>query len=595
MRRSAHTQTRPMTIPLARYWALLARYLRDQRSRFVVLTVLLLLSVAFSLLIPQVTRIFIDDANASAPLNQLLLTAAAFMALAIAGQALSVIATYVGETLAWNATNALRVDIARHCLHLDMAFHKAKTPGEMIERLDEDINAMARFFSQLVVMMGGNLLLMAGVLALLAVENRWLGLAFTLFSLASLLVLNRLRELAVAYEVDQRQANAEIFGFLEERLSGTEDVRSSGAVDYVINGLYRLHSNLFTAWERVQLRYWLLGVVGGVITVCGYGLALGGGFYFYNAGVIGMGTAFMIVHYMNLLARPLQQLSAQVQGLQAVGASIERIAQLTDEQPRVADGHGTPLPSGPLSLTFERVTFAYEDGEPVLDDVSFQVPAGHVLGLLGRTGSGKTTLARLVFRLYDPGAGMIRIGGVPVDAPRLAELRQRVAMVTQDVQLFQASIRDNLTFFQADVSDQRIVDVLEQVELGYWLARQPHGLDTRLETGGRSMSAGEAQLLAFARVFLRDPGLVVLDEASSRLDPATELRIERAMDRLLAGRTAVIIAHRLGTVQRADHILVLEHGRVAELGRRAALAADPGSRFARLLATAREQAAGSLA
>jgi ATP-binding cassette, subfamily B, bacterial len=583
-----------MKIPLARYWALLASYLREQRFRFAFLAILLLLGVALALLIPQVTRLFIDAAHAEAPMSELLLTAAAFIAIAILQQALMVFATYVGETLAWNATNALRIDVARHCLGLDMAFHKGKTPGEMIERLDEDINAMARFFSQLVIMMGGNLLLMAGVLALLAVENIWLGLAFTVFSIASLLVLNRLRELAVAYEVDQRQANAEIFGFLEERLSGTEDLRSSGAVDYAINGLYRLHSNLFTTWERVQFRYWLLGSVGGAITVGGYVLALGSGFYLFNTGVIGMGTAFMIVHYMNLLARPLSQLSAQVQGLQAVGASIERIAQLTDERPRVVDdGPGAPLPDGALGLAFEQVSFAYEPDEPVLQDVSFELHAGEVLGLLGRTGSGKTTLARLVFRLYDPCEGVIRVGGVPIGAMRLAHLRQRVAMVTQDVQLFQASIRDNLTFFQPAVSDRRIVEVLEQVELGDWFARQPDGLDTRLETGGRSMSAGEAQLLAFARVFLKDPGLVILDEASSRLDPATELRIERAMDRLLAGRTAVIIAHRLGTVQRADSILVLDHGRVAEWGPRPALASDPTSRFARLLATARENAARS--
>jgi ATP-binding cassette, subfamily B, bacterial len=583
-----------MKIPLARYWALLARYLRDQRSRFAVLAVLLLLSIAFKLLIPQATRLFIDGAEAGEPVSYLLVVAAAFMAIAIAGQALAVLATYVGETLAWTATNELRLDIARHCLGLDMSFHKGKTPGEMIERLDEDINAMARFFSQLVVMMGGNLLMLAGVLILLGVENVWLGLAFTLFAATSLYVLNRMREFVVPYEIAQRQATADIFGYLEERLAGTEDVRSSGAVDYVIAGLFRLHSNLFTTWENVQFRYWLMGVVGSAITAGGFVLALLAGFYLYENALIGLGGAFLIVHYTMLLSRPLRELSGQMQSLQAVGASIERIEELTAERPGIVDGAaGLDIPGGALALTFERVSFAYEPNEPVLRDVSFELPAGQVLGLLGRTGSGKSTLARLVFRLYDPTGGVIRVDDAPVTATRLSELRQRVAMVTQDVQLFQASIRDNLTFFRADVPDQRIVDVLEQVELGEWLARQPRGLDTRIETGGRSMSAGEAQLLALARVFLKDPGLVILDEASSRLDPATELRVERAMERLLAGRTALIIAHRLATVQRADWILVLDRGQVAEFGARAALAADSTSRLARLLATAREQNASS--
>ena len=164
-----------------------------------------------------------------------------------------------------------------------------------------------------------------------------------------------------------------------------------------------------------------------------------------------------------------------------------------------------------------------------------------------------------------------------------------VAIVTQDVQLFQASVRDNLTFFDRDIPDERILAVVEDLELMDWYRALPEGLDTRLEGGGRDLSAGEAQLLAFARVFLRDPGLVILDEASSRLDPATEQRVERAVDKLLQDRTAIVIAHRLGTVHRADDIMILEAGRVAEYGGRERLAGDPSSRFHNLLQTGLEE------
>jgi ATP-binding cassette subfamily B protein len=211
------------------------------------------------------------------------------------------------------------------------------------------------------------------------------------------------------------------------------------------------------------------------------------------------------------------------------------------------------------------------------------------LGLLGRTGSGKTTLARLVFRLYDPSAGRIALDGIDIDQPTLDVLRSRVAMVTQDVQLFQASVRDNLTFFNPGIPDERIHAVIEELELGDWYDNLSEGLDTRLETGGRGLSAGEAQLLAFTRVFLRDPGLVILDEASSRLDPATEQLIERAIDRLLRNRTAIVIAHRLGTVQRADEIMILRDGRIVEYGERERLAANPDSRFYHLLQTGLEE------
>ena len=212
-----------------------------------------------------------------------------------------------------------------------------------------------------------------------------------------------------------------------------------------------------------------------------------------------------------------------------------------------------------------------------------------MLGILGRTGSGKSTLTRLLFRLYDPSQGLVRLGGWDLREVRLDDLHQRVAMVTQDVQLFQATVRDNLTFFNRAIQDERLELVLKQLRLWEWAQSLPNGLDTPL-AGGQSLSAGEAQLLAFARVFLKDPGLVILDEASSRLDPATETLMERAVDRLFAERTGVVFAHRLKTVQRADDILLLENGCVVEYGPRATLAGDPTSRFYHLLQTGLEEA-----
>ena len=211
------------------------------------------------------------------------------------------------------------------------------------------------------------------------------------------------------------------------------------------------------------------------------------------------------------------------------------------------------------------------------------VAASDVVGILGRTGSGKTTITRLLCRLYDPLRGDVRLGDVSLPRVPLDDLRQRVGIVTQDVQLFQASVRDNLTFFDESIGDETILDVIHELGLGAWLQSLPEGLDTQLMNNTGGLSAGEAQLLAFTRVFLRDPGLVILDEASSRLDPLTEQLIERAIDRLFRDRTAIIVAHRLATVQRADKIMILEDGRIIEFGDREQLASDPDSRFARLL------------
>jgi ABC-type multidrug transport system fused ATPase/permease subunit len=202
-----------------------------------------------------------------------------------------------------------------------------------------------------------------------------------------------------------------------------------------------------------------------------------------------------------------------------------------------------------------------------------------VLGILGRTGSGKSTITRLLFRLYDPTAGAIRLDGVDLRAIVLSQLRSHVGMVTQDVQLFNATVRENLTFFNPHITDDPLLSVLKTLQLWEWVQSLPDGLNTRLGAGGHGLSAGEAQLLAFTRVFLKNPGVVILDEASSRLDPVTEALMEHAVDRLFTGRTGVVIAHRLKTVQRADDIVILEKGRVVEYGPRAALARDPQSRF----------------
>ena len=282
-----------------------------------------------------------------------------------------------------------------------------------------------------------------------------------------------------------------------------------------------------------------------------------------------------------------------MEDLQKAGAGIARVDELFAAKTRLPEDGSRMLPPGALGIEIASLDFAYlddqSDGETVLDEVSLEVAPGRVLGLLGRTGSGKSTLARLLTRLYDPTEGQIRVGGIALPDVDPDERRARIGMVTQEVQLFRATVRDNLTFFDSEIPDRRIEQVLADLGIDDWIRSLPQGLDTMLESGSGGLSAGQAQLLAFARIFLRDPGLVILDEASSRLDPATEVLIERAVDRLLADRTGVIIAHRLATVERADDILILEGGRVVEFGQRTSLMADDESRFSGLLHTGMEE------
>jgi ATP-binding cassette subfamily B protein len=568
---------------------LLANYIQHQKGRFILLIVLLFSTIGLQVINPQIMRYFIDATQTSTEMRILVIAALAFITIAIIQQIVGVSATYVGENVAWTATNALRAELAQHCLHLDMSYHNNASPGELIERIDGDVTELSNFFSQLVIRVLGNILLMIGILVALLLEDWRVGFVFSVFAVITLLALNAVRGIAIPHQKKMREAIADMFGYLEERLAGTEDVRSSGAVDFVLLGLYKLQYRIFGHWRDAWRRFVLVRFTAGMLLTFGIALSLISGYFLFQGGLITLGTAYLIVYYTGLLRRPIRELTQQVENLQNIGAATERLRELRAIKSKIYDGPGAEIPNGPLALDFDDVDFSYIEGEPVLKEIDFRLEPKRVLGLLGRTGSGKTTLARLVFRLYDPTKGCISLGGIPLQMPSLNTLRDRVALVTQDVQLFQATVRDNLTFFNRSILDETILDMIEELGLSPWFKSLPHGLDTKLETGGRSLSAGEAQLLAFTRVFLSDPGLVILDEASSRLDPATEQLIEHAVDRLLQDRTAIIIAHRLGTIQRTDEIMIMEHGLIVEYGDREALAADPNARFYHLLQTGLEE------
>ena len=578
-----------MNIPFQNYWDLLSKYIKIQKGRFILLTILLFTTIGLQVINPQIMRFFIDATQTTTETRILVIAALSFIGIAVIQQIVGVSATYVGEVVAWTATNALRSELAQHCLNLDMSYHNNASPGELIERIDGDVTELSNFFSQLVIRVLGNLLLMVGILIAMLIEDWRVGLVFTVFAVITLLALNAVRGIAIPHQKKMREAIADLFGYLEERLAGTEDVRSSGAVDFVLRGLYKIQYRILGHWREAWKRFVLVRFTAGMLLTFGIALSFVSGYFLYTGGLISLGSAYLIVYYTNLLRRPIRELTQQVENLQNIGAATERLSELQAIESKINDGPGADIPTGPLSLEFDQVSFSYVDDEPVLEGIEFQLKPKRILGLLGRTGSGKTTLARLVFRLYDPTTGRVSLGGVPLENPTLNDLRERVALVTQDVQLFQASVRDNLTFFNRSIPDEEILSVIHELGLSTWFDSLPNGLDTKLETGGRSLSAGEAQLLAFTRVFMGDPGLVILDEASSRLDPATEQLIERAVDRLLKDRTAIIIAHRLGTIQRTDEIMILDAGKVTEYGQRKMLAEDPHSRFYGLLQTGLEE------
>ena len=357
-------------------------------------------------------RYFIDAVTTGKPVHMLTVAALLFLGAALLQQVISVTATYVGEKVAWKATNALREDLTTHCLQMDMGFHNDRSPGEFVERIEGDASEFSNFFSQLVLGVIGNFLLLIGILIALANVNWLLGLSFTLYSIITLLVLNRVREIAVPHQKAQRDAETELFGFLEERLAGTEDIRSSGAVDYVICKLYKLQTTILNLWLKTQKTLVIfVNAPTGFLLTAGMGLSFIMGYNFYGKGMLSLGTVFLIVNYTQAIARPIRELSQKIENMQNIGATIERMGELLANKSSIVEGNEIfDKQNEPLALSFDEVSFEYAENKPVLKDLSFSVEPGQVLGLLGRTGVGKTTLARLIFRLYDPVKGCICLG-----------------------------------------------------------------------------------------------------------------------------------------------------------------------------------------
>lgn len=569
------------------YRKFLVTYLSPQRGRIVRLAIALLSSIALQLINPQILRYFIDTAVEGGAQSRLIMAALGFMAIALLQQSLKVVATALSETIAWSATNQLRINLVQHCLQLDLAFHHAHTPGELTERVDGDVDELSHFFSQFVLQVVGNLLLVIGVLAMLWREDWRAGVSLSVFAVVALGVLSWLQTLAVEPWRKYRQVSAEFYGFVGEYLTGLEDIRANGAVGYVMQRCYRMLRVWLKAFHRARFTSTLLwGTTVGLFSM-GTAIALALGAYLWSRNAITIGTVYLLYYYATLLEEPIERIREELEQFQQAAASFGRIQDLLQQRSHLRSGHlrsdrQAVLPKGSLSVKFEAVQFGY-GVEPTLENITFELPANQTLGILGRTGSGKSTLAHLLLRLYDIQQGEICLGGVSLAELPPSALPHHVGLVTQDVQLFQTTVRNNLTFFAQNISDECILQTLRDLGLIPWLKRLPKGLDTELGADSSGLSAGQAQLLAFARIFLKNPGLVILDEASSRLDPVTETLIERAVDRLLSNRTGMIIAHRLKTVMRADQILILEKGEVLEYGGRIALMQNPYSRFSQLL------------
>jgi ATP-binding cassette subfamily B protein len=485
----------------------------------------------------------------------------------------------------------MRVDAFRHVHDLSMLTQNSERRGVLVSRVTSDIDQVSQFLQftgiQIVVSLGQIV-----VATIIMAYYSWQLTVVVLVCFLPLAISLKwfAERLSEAYDTVRRTVG-EMIAVIAEPVVGASVVRAYAIerrtqerVDAGIKG--NLDANV-KAQKLVAITFASSGVAGGLANgaVLAFGVVLG------VAGDLSMGTVIAFAFLVGLFVGPVQTATQVLTDAQNAIASWRRVIDLLDTPADVVDPGpaGVSLPEGSLGARFDAVSFAYPGGPDVLKDIDVELRPRERVAVVGETGSGKTTFAKLLTRLMDPTAGVVRLGAGPepwadISTVSFADLRRHVLMVPQEGFLFDATLRENLLYGRQDATDQDLLDVIADLELDDWFAGLPRGLDYRVGQRGESLSAGERQLVALLRSALADPGFIVLDEATSAVDPQTELRATRALDKLLDGRSSVTIAHRLSTAENADRILVFDAGRLTEDGTHAELV-DAGGVYARLHAS----------
>jgi ABC-type multidrug transport system fused ATPase/permease subunit len=498
-------------------------------------------------------------------------------------------------TVSETALARLRTLTFRHIHDLSMLHQQSERRGSLVSRVTSDVDQITQF-----IQWGGVILLVSGgqvvvTTVVMAIYSWQLTLVVWLSFLPMLIAIRFFQRRLAAAAAASRRKVGDMLASVSESVVGAEVIRA-----YAVQGrtAARLDESI-DAYRKAQFRTLRTSVMSFTMGELSAGLATAAvlvtGILLGIGGSLTVGQMITFLFLVALFIQPVQIATEVVNEAQNAIAGWRRVLDISDIQPDVADPAelGAALPDGPIDIRFDNVQFAYprdgERGPRVLKDVHLAIPAKSKVAVVGETGSGKTTFAKLVTRLMDPTGGRVLLSGVSLDRVRFHSLRRRVVMVPQDGFLFDASIADNVRFAAPALTDAEMLDAFADLGLADWLDGLPGGLATQVGERGEALSVGERQLVALVRAYVADPDLLVLDEATSAVDPATEVRLQRTLDAVTRGRTTIAIAHRLSTAQAADEVIVFDRGEVVQRGPHALLVRDEGSVYARLYASWLEQ------
>ena len=545
----------------------LLRYLGPFRVGLVIVLVCVIIYTLLGLAGPYLMGVAIDRFIAAKQAAGLGPLALLMLALYILNNLFQAIAAWLMSNISQRALKHMRRDLFEHLQTLPQSFFDSNTAGELMSRLTNDIDAINQAVSQNVTSLIASVLSMAGIVIAMFVLDRWLALA----SLLVVPIMFWFTEFVARYTRrgfrDLQRHLGELNGVMEESISGQKVIKAFRRNESVIETFRQRNEAVFRAGVSANSYALLLmpltNVLGNffVIVIAGLGgwLAL--------RSLVSVGVIATFISYGQSFINPLRQLANMYNSIQAALAGAERVFEIMDTPSEVDDAlDAVSLESVRGDVRFEHVSFGYQLDTPVIKDMSLEAKVGEIIALVGPTGAGKTTIINLLTRFYEINSGRITIDGKDIRQIKKADLRRKLGLVLQDTFLFSGSVMENIRYGRLDATDEQVIQAARMADADHFIRQLPQGYQTQLSERASNLSQGQRQLLAIARAILANPGILILDEATSSVDTRTEARIQKALLRLMQGRTSFVIAHRLSTIRDADHVLVINNGEIIEQG-----------------------------
>jgi ATP-binding cassette subfamily B protein len=572
-----HPQTGQSTVPFREYRRALA-YVLPYWRRLVFVLIISLCSTILGLAQPYIAKLLIDEALLRRNLRALVTVAALMIVITVLGFVFNILASYRYVAVSADVLFDMRLAVYEHLQRLSPRFYARTRLGEIVSRINNDVAEVQRVAADTMLALVANVVFLIGSVVIML----WLNWQLFLLSVAlvplSVVALRHYQRRLAAQVKQVRERSADIGSFLIETFMGMRLVVSSTAEFHEVKRFRQRNRSFIESLLAMQLTSYLAGAMPGtILTLSTAAVFLYGGALVINGEMtVGALVAFLAYH-LRLLA-PVQSLMGLYTNLATARVSLGRVFELLDEPIEVEDRlDAKPMKKARGEIAFEHVTLRHDRENTVLDDVSFRIPAGSVCAIVGPSGVGKSTIADLILRFYDPQSGRVKLDGRDLRDVWVNDLRRAVALVDQSPFLFNASVAENIAYARPEATREEIVEAARAAAIHDFVESLPEGYDTQVGERGLALSAGERQRIAIARAVLRRPAVIVLDEPTAALDPITEQAVASTLSSLLKGRTAIIITHRMSLVEIADQVIALDAGKVAQAGSPKELMAREGA------------------